>query len=276
MTPERRDAIVRLLRTRDDNLPEPVRRTEASAGFVNKSRPRTCPDCLANGRVMFGCETCGGSGEVSRRALHRLAVPDELPDDGDRRDPYAEAGVVPFGFDPSRHDAARDRDRQIAMLERQTAPPMSEADLLAEANEHPYVWELERRRMYRDFDYAALDRALDELRGVDYSAYRALHAVFVYRWLAECDAPHAHIERGIVFLDDHLPETLRAPAPEKPLTSTVRGPMRPEAGKYAKHLRDGAMRAAADAGATLAELMESFGVSKSTVYSVVNRKDTAA
>jgi DnaJ-class molecular chaperone len=62
------EAIITLLQTRDDNLPQPTRHTSTTPGFVNEKRPRDCPDCCANGRTMHGCETCGGSGTVIRHA----------------------------------------------------------------------------------------------------------------------------------------------------------------------------------------------------------------
>jgi hypothetical protein len=182
--------------------------------------------------------------------------------------------VLPFGFDSTRHDVTHDRDRQIEMLERQTAPPKSEADLMAEANAHPYVWELARRRMYRMFDYGALDRALEQLRDADHSAYRALHAVYMYAW-APPSAGVYECARGLDFLESVLPDPLRAPAASEQPETRVRGAIRPEAGKATKLIRDREMRAAADAGATLAELMAKFGVSKSTVYAVVNRREAA-
>lgn len=261
MTADRRDAIIRLLRGRDEHLPEPGRRTsEASAGFVhgkdakgNQLRWLSCPDCLANDRTMFGCETCGGRGEI--------------PDDG--RDPYAKTDVLPFGFDGSQHDAAHQRDREIEVLKSQTRPA-SKIDELADANAHPYPWERARQRMYRAFDFAALDLVLEHLRVADDGASRALHAVYVYGWQPEPPPGllHEACERGLDFLDERLPEKLRSPAAPKPLE--VRGPLRPEAGPVVKNIRDTQMLQRADEGATPAELAVEFRVSIRTVYRVVN------
>jgi hypothetical protein len=263
VTPERRDAIVRLLRTRDEHLPEPVHRTEASAGFVHQDpdHRETCPDCLANDRPMFGCETCGGSGWVSAPRV---------------RDPYATEAVVPFGFDGSKHDASHARDREIEVLGQQLRPA-SAVDELADANAHPYGWERARRQMLRLYDYPALDLALERLRLSDDGASRALHAVYVYAWQVEplLGPLHRALERGLAFLDEHLPDRLRVPNDEK-RSETVRGPLRPEAGIAAKTLRDTEMRRGAAAGATVMELCERFGVSKSTVYAVVNGTHSAA
>lgn len=255
MTPDRRDAILNLLRTRDEHLPEPVRRTEASTGFVHRMPARvTCPDCLANDRTMFGCETCGGRGYTEKMR---------------ERDPYATDKVMPYGLDGTRHEAARERDRQLGMLDRQLARPKSAADELAEANANPYAWELARRRMWKLYDYSALDRALEQLRAVDEDASRALHAVYVYAWMPEGPAVEMACERGLVFLDERLPDPLRAPKGEQ--AARVRGPLRPEAGSAAKKTRDDEMRSRSADGMSAAELASEFGVSIRTVYNVVNQ-----
>src|SRR5581483_5963481 len=72
------------------------------------------------------------------------------------RDPFAVSTVV--GVDINRHVAARERDRQIAILELQTKPPRSESDLLEEANQHGYAWESARERMYERFNYGWLTK----------------------------------------------------------------------------------------------------------------------
>lgn len=262
MTTDRQDAIIRLLRTRDEHLPEPIHRTEAAAGFVHRAPARiSCPDCLANGNPMFGCETCGGRGYTEE---HR------------ERDPYAIDAVVPYGLGPDRGEATRSRDRQIDVLEQQLRPA-SKVDELADANAHPYAWETARRQMYKLFDYAALDLVLEQLRVRDDGASRALHAVYVYGWQPDpTPGPlQEACERGLAFLDEHLPgpdngtwrRRLRAPAPPRPLE--VRGPLRPEAGAVAKAVRDGELRERARAGASPAELAAEFRVSIRTVYDAV-------
>jgi len=201
---QRRYEIVWLLEHRNDHLPMPTHRLGTSSGFVGgrdaKGRPlRTlsCPDCLANDRVMFGCETCGGSGEI----------PDDSPD------PYATNVVLPFGHDPTRHDVATERDGQIARLEQQTRLPRSEAELLQEANQRGYAWEEARAAMYRLHDFAALDIALDQLRSHDSDAAHAINGVYVDGWMAEVGiitpAAEQLCERGLSFLSWRLPDELR-------------------------------------------------------------------
>lgn len=267
---EREAAIVELLRTRDDHLPEPVRRSEASAGFVHRARSRTCPDCLANGSVSIHCETCGGSGVVEGKRLQNIAAPDELPDDGSRRDPYAESRIQPYGFDPTRHDEARERDRQIDMLERQTAPARSEADLLDDANRHPFAWEIARRRMYRRFDYAALDRALEWIREVDPVAHRALHAVYVYGWMGNVGSAARHCSDGLRLLDWALPARLRAPAPQPGRRIVAR--VERSAGPAVREIRDDRIRELAREGRKPAEIAAECFVSIRTVYNVCRER----
>jgi hypothetical protein len=239
-----RDAqILRLLDTRFDNLPEPTRRTNATAGFVHNDLGRvTCPDCLANDRVMYGCETCGGRGYT-----------EELRE----RDPYAVNATRVYGLTGAQHDARVARDAQIARAGKLAQEMLSSlTDELEAANANPYGWEEARRRMYEQFDYAALDRALD-----------ALHEV--QPGLSPRSIP------ALAFLSQRLPNPLRAPATEKEVVRQVSGPLRPEAGKATKEIRDAAMRARAGEGATVVELATEFRVSIRTVYNVVNTEKAA-
>lgn len=204
MSQERRAAIVSLLTSRDDGLPEPVRRDHSMPGFVHHTAVReSCPDCLTNDRRLNGCETCHGRGYVETLR---------------ERDPYAIDKVQPFGLDVTRHERARERDAQIARLAAQTREPFaSPADELADANRNPYRWERERRRMWERFDYGQLDQALEAMRCEDEAAYRILHAVYVYRrWSEPSTAVEQIVERGLVFLHERLPDPLRAPGSAKP------------------------------------------------------------
>ena len=259
MSPDRHTQIIRLLQTRDHNLPDQQRHDQAASGFVHGVTHReTCPDCLANGRPdgMPGCDTCGGNGYLERL---------------EPRDPYATDRVLPYGLSHDRHETIRRRDAELARLAAQTRPPWSStADELADANEHPYGWERARGAMWRDYDYPALDQALEQLRQQCDTAYHVLHAVYVYGYLP-LTAPTLAVvaDLAVEFLSERLPDPLRAPGQPDPVR-VAPGPMRREAGGRARTSRDQAMREAAAAGATVTELCERFGVSKSTVYSVVN------
>lgn len=226
---DRRAQIIALLDARYDGLPEPTPARMAAPGFVHRTRVTvSCPDCLANDRVLKSCETCGGRGTVE---VYRT------------RDPYAVDVTLPFGFDPARHEGDLERDRQIAVLEQQTSPPKSEADLVEEANAHPYAWERQRRRMYQLFDFAALDRALEQLHG-------SLPGVSPYS------------DRGLAFLDERLPTPLRAPAEQSRLAMMVG--------------RDVAIRRAIASGRSSAKVAEDFGLSVSQVNRIVARREERA
>jgi hypothetical protein len=251
---ERRDAIVRLLRTRDEHLPEPRHRTETMAGFVHRAPARiSCPDCLANDKAMFGCETCGGRGYTEE---HR------------ERDPYAVDQVMPFGLEPDFREANRNRDRQIEILGQQLRPA-SKVDELEDANRHPYAWERARAAMYRRFDYGALDCALEQLRLLDDLAYRMLHSVHVYGWFTHITpAVEAICDRGIAFLDEQLPDPLRAPEPIPSAEQKIVGKLERAAGASARAIRDARICGLASQGLKPAEIAAECHVSIRTVYLV--------
>lgn len=274
----RKQAIVRLLETRDDELPLPGKAATVASGFSHEARTRTCPDCLANGRVSVGCETCHGRGFVDPRYA-TIAATDALPDDGERRDPYSvNAEAKRYGLDGSRHDAAYRRDREIESLARQTRPALSEAEMLEEANHNPFGWERARAQMWHRFDYAALDLALDELRNHDPVAYRALHAVYVYGWLREVSgAAEAACARGLAFLSPRLAafefargRQLRVPGVEqKRLNLAARGR---GADERALAQRDEEIRRAVlDVGIPVVAVARTWSLSVSQVNRIVSR-----
>jgi hypothetical protein len=257
VTDERREQIIRLLETRDDHLPSPTRRDHSTRGFVHNTDVRvTCSDCLANDRAMFGCETCRGRGyTIERRQV----------------DPYAsDQEVRPYGFDGSYIEGLQWRDREISLMGTQLAPPRTEADLLEEANERPYGWEVARERMYEQFDYAAIDVALELLRGIDDAACHSLHALYVYRWVEPSAGYESACERGLSFLDERLPHPLRAPKKEKDAPVIV-GKLERGAGASARELRDGQIRQLARDGLDPAEIAKQCHVSIRTVYNVVSQ-----
>lgn len=175
--PVRHQQILRLYDTRFDGLPEPPCRSHSAAGFVHATVAReSCPDCLANDRTTFGCETCHGRGYLEQSRT---------------RDPYAVRSVAPFGLDGTCLERDRAVVRQIERLEAQTRVPwVSEADVIAELA--PFGWEVERHRMFERFDYAALFRALEAL--VSSHPGRSPRSSF-----------------GLVFVDARMPSPIRAP-----------------------------------------------------------------
>jgi hypothetical protein len=251
-TEDRRERIIRLIEILDQGLPEPSRHDSSSSGFVNEQRARTCPDCLANGRVMFGCETCGGSGEVpGGRVETAVSVPDALDTDGLRIDPYAQQSWLeqPFGVaSTGKLGHAPTRDREIERMRAQLREPwQSSADELDDANRNPYPWERERRDRERRFDLDALRSALDDLRastepglaGLVVSVFgarfcehgvppgdacRPCGKVIERAGLIEISSTfEAGVDRALRFVSDRMPDPIRAPgAAEHPAAARQR------------------------------------------------------
>lgn len=224
MTDERRNAIIRLLETSNEGLPEPTRREHSASGFVNEVRPRTCPDCIANGRVMKTCETCHGSGTVSPIHLDQVALTDALPDDGQLRDPYAVNDRVTAFSDTAKRGHVAERDAAIDRAKKLGRDrPASELDAVKEANAEPYLWERERDARRKRFDYDALAAALELLRDRDPAACALLHAAYVYGWSEPSTTMEAHVERALIFIDERMPDPIRAPGgQEHPAASRQR------------------------------------------------------
>lgn len=121
-------AVYALARTQLDWIPAPAPTLAPQAGFVHgqdlagrQLRWTTCPDCLADDfEHRFGCETCGGTGEV--------------PDDG--RDPYEVRASGPaafFGEDRERQrERARMVDAQIIRLKQLERARAGDADAIPE------------------------------------------------------------------------------------------------------------------------------------------------
>lgn len=249
--PVRRDAIVRLLEQLHAGLPDTgAARPLSTAGFVHDTPAReSCPDCLANGFVSRDCETCSGQGFLEQRR---------------RRDPY-DTGVTAgyaLAFGGEAREAAARRDVELVTLDRQLAPPKSEADQQAEANAHPAAWELERDRLHDDYDYAELERGLEVLRDLDFDAYRAVYAVHVHGWLPQEGRAAALAERALELLDGWMPPPpIVIRAPERVVAVTVEE--RTIAG------RDIRIREAFTGGESVKRLAKRHGLSVSQVNRIV-------
>lgn len=115
------------------------------------------------------------------------------------------------------------------------------------AETRPEFWEVERGRLWAEGDFAALDLALERLRGVDEGAYHGVMSVYVYGWLASS----AVSERGLVRLDGWLPVPLRVPGVVVP--------------------RDELIRRRAREGWSTAEIAADFGLSPRRVNEIVGR-----
>lgn len=142
-----RDAVYALARTQLDWIPAPKPTLTSPDGFAHDKRFVSCADCLANGRTMFGCETCHGAGEI--------------PVTG--RDPYERVGGAPFFGEDSqrRRDRARMVDAQIVRLKQLAAGRDGDPNAL------PEDWLSRAVRLkeqqYRRGDYQLLEQAQDLL-----------------------------------------------------------------------------------------------------------------
>jgi len=238
---DRHAQIARLIDTRHDGLPETIRRTHTTAGFVHHIPHREdCPDCAANDRTMFGCASCGGRGYI------------EVWRD---RDPYAVDKVQPFGLDAARHEHTRARDAQIARLADQTRPPWtSEADAIADADKHPEQWEIVRRRMYAQYDYQALDRALEQLAQTHPGI-----------------SPHTPL--AMMFIDARMPTPIRAPAEAKPALNGAKGRW---VDPKARKARDTQIRTWAREGKPYQWIAHEVELSDRQIREIINRTSRAA
>lgn len=257
---ERMAAIVRLLDTRYEGLPEPRRRElPTSPGFVHKDAMVACPDCLTNDRDRkrdVGCETCRGTGRVlERRTKDPMDDPIRKPDQDGRRKTY-------FGGDAGEARVARNRaldayEQRIAReLERLTHRP-SVDDLIAEANASGgEPWEIARKRMYREFDYKTLDIAVEQLR----LAHPAV-------------SPYS--PRGLAFIDPRMPDPIRAPEEAQPAKLAV-GQVKRAAGAVAIAKRNEEIRRAVlEAGEPTASVARTWGITLRQVNNIIALKEAA-
>lgn len=230
-TEERRFRIIALLALLTEGIPEQRTgpRKIASPGFVNEFRDRDCPDCLANGRPMIGCETCGGGGTVSAKRVGLIASPDAFADDGEARDPYMTNETRAFGLTGEQHDRWVAIDAAISRARNELrrfgiGRPTSTADEIAEANRNEYPWERTRKNLRKRYDLDALTVALDALRDRDPSGSAVLRAVYVYREAFELSTlVEEKLVEAIRFVSDRMPDPIRAPgAAEHPAATRQR------------------------------------------------------
>jgi hypothetical protein len=275
--PSRRSQLVRLLETSDRELPVfGGQRWDRAHGFMHDVlAPAVCPTCDGCDEH---CADCGGRGEIEVRR---------------DRDPYAENKMVKYGANGTQHDASHAQQREIERLRVETSKHyVSAADEIADANEHPYAWQLARRRMYDRYDYGPLDIALEGLLLADDEAYEVVNALYVEQrlWVEPATEEErkrvrrepwqidpsplmqAVAERGLTFLDQLMPGypngLLRAPEPDRP--PAVTAPVVRGAGKRLFSERDERIRrrVLTDGEATVAVAV-SEGISVSQVNRVI-------
>lgn len=149
----RRTATITLLRSRTDWHPS-IRSQFQGFGATPGEKAtvwRLCGSCDGTGTLKTrkgdeACPKCQGKGRFLVDAYTG------------RRDGEQETRLFSAGDIRRRAELT---DAAIARLKEQTAPPRSEADLIADAQ--PFPWERERDRYYRAGDYRALDLALEWL-----------------------------------------------------------------------------------------------------------------
>lgn len=176
-----------------------------------------------------------------------------------RDDPYAVKRVQPYGLDGSRHEHARAIDAAISVAERELRRfpgfrPVTSRDEIADADQHPDGWEIARRRMYAEFDYRALDVALEKLR-------------------AGWPGLAASSPRGLAILEQWMPDPIRAPPPAAVVNAAASGRW---ADPRARAQRDRQVRAWARAGRPLGEIAAELALSWRQVRRIVNGDEQAA
>lgn len=262
---DRRARIIRLLETRDQLL-ENTRRSHigsgVNSGFRHDTRaPTVCPVC--EGCESANCTGCGGRGSIEVQRA---------------RDPYAVNDVKAYGLTGAQHDRGYALDAEIDRLRQQTREPFaSPEDELADANRRDYGWCEARKRMWRQFDYAALDLALEALRRVDDDGYRLLHEVYVYGWLpepAEGSRPLVIVNDALTFVGQLMRDPIRAPGPEQP--PRVQAPLVRGAGRRLFGARDARIRRRVlEDGEPTVAVTVSEGLSVSQVNRIIAKGDTA-
>ncbi len=157
---DRARLVYALLRTLLVAIPGPrAARSQATPGFRHAGRYDTCPDCLANGRVMPGCETCRGRGVVAP------ASP---------RDPYEQKRGGFFGDEKQQaRDLEHQRDREIERIDELLAQHEGREGQLDSLTRTLVL----RERLLGLGSYAALEAALERLRGEQPLAYRMAMSV---------------------------------------------------------------------------------------------------
>ncbi|HMA26067.1 MAG: helix-turn-helix domain-containing protein [Solirubrobacterales bacterium] len=198
------EQIRRLLELAFSWVPYPrTRPLEAMAGFAGGTdehgralRWLTCPDCLANGRTMPGCETCSGRGEIA----------DPGPDPMENRSAVAIGGLEQV----RKYERQHERDRTLARLERLLGDPESQAG----GDSMTYAVE-QFERLCRGSSLAELVHALDRLQSERPWLYDALWLTFERPFdehvLPLRESLERAVDEGIALLEGWLPDELRVP-----------------------------------------------------------------
>lgn len=237
------------------------------AGFSTRQRFESCPDCLANGRVLHTCETCHGRGEVPAGSVDPYSDPP--------RDVPADPRRIAAGFGGAARELARDRARALELeLDR-----LRDEQAVRAGKQAPLSRELRliaaRDRLYAAGSYAQLARALERLRDQDARAYRYCRAIALARPAIAADVNVDAIER----LAALMPSTIRVPA-GIPLRTADQLALLARAGREAlwrgrnewaaatRAQRDQLIVAALDSGERTAAIARRYAISRRRVQQV--------
>lgn len=197
-------SVYQLAGTMLDWIPDPPPTLTVEAGFAHgrdqagrQLRWLVCPDCLTNGRPMFGCETCGGRGEV--------------PDDS--RDPYEVRAIGVAAFFGEDRERQRDRaklvDAQIIRLKQLARARAGDVDAI------PEDWltralRLKRQQWARG-DYGLLEGWMDVL-GIRYPMRHLAWGAFVVEAqpLTVSPAATVHLDETAGWLADRVLSSIGA------------------------------------------------------------------
>ena len=260
-------AILRCLLEWVPGPPATSPRTDPGFGPAG-SRWATCPDCLANGRVLFTCETCGGRGEVFEGGRDPMSDPPAVPRDHRRR---------AAGFGGSDREDARDRRRRLLDIERRLGEDADvRAGRIAPADRETRAIDA-RDRLYARGSVSDVARALERLRDVDVDAYRACYSIALDPPAADVELDTRH-PAGVELLAALVPDPvlvpagmLQAPDVERIARAGRAALWRGRNGWAARTRgeRDALVRAAIVEGVSISTVSLRFGLSRRRVQQIV-------
>lgn len=212
--PQRRLAIIRLLATMDDGLPEPAGQWASFGALPGEkaTKRQPCRSCDTSGRVNTRtgdepCAKCDGAGWFLVDAYTGRR----------ENEPVAAGQALGALSGPAREEWRKRTDETIRRIRSQLVRPTSSRDEIEEANQTPEPWERARKRMFKRYDYGALNRALDALRCGNHACQRAaaaVRSVYTHGHTEPSTTLERDAELGLFLLDRLMPDPIRAPGVE--------------------------------------------------------------
>lgn len=254
----RTEQIEALLRSLFDYLPGPKTAHMGDVPGATATLEKVpCQACGGNGT--FGkrkrkCEVCKGDGTILVDPYTRKPL-------GTERAPTVRAA------DPRRIDA------ELARLARDES--IRRGRLL----DDPFEWEANRQRYRRAGSYAALERALEALRGNEPDLHSLTMRVLVYGTVPRTEQMQPHLERAIAFLAKRMPPEIKVPkwVTAEPVQVERQWPAGGGTKRNAavSRERNATIIALRQEGMKQADIAERVGVSQRTVSSVLKGIDLA-